>query len=90
MPKQKITIVEFEEYAMIDFKPPSTFYIRNSLGQFVYIHTSSRATAQEWVDENYGKGRYTVNASKIQKTKSKQEGGGYTCTGVATRKGQQR
>lgn len=85
MAKMKITDVTFDEFTCIDFVPPSTFFIRGATGDYYFIHTSKRASAQEWVDENFGKGRYTVVASKLQKTKSKQEGGGYSCNGTATR-----
>lgn len=85
MAKMKITDVTFDQFTEIDFVPPSTFFIRGATGDYYFIHTSKRALAQEWVDENFGKGRYTVVASKLQKTKSKQEGGGYSCNGTATR-----
>ena len=81
----KITVVMFEQFSAYDFVPPATFFIRNALGEYIFIHTRERAKAQAWVDENYGKGRYTVNASKMQKGK-----GEVTVRGVATRKGQRR
>lgn len=86
----RITTVEFEQFSDYEFVPPATFFIQNASGDYVFIHTSKRELAQAWVDENYGKGRYTVKASKIQATKSKQENGGLSCTGTATRKGQKR
>lgn len=89
MSKQKITEVEYEEFSRWDFIPPATFFIKNALGVYVFIHTSSRATAQAWVDEHYGKGRYTVNASKIQKGKPLGEGS-KPAFGTATRRGQKR
>ena len=85
--EMKTTILSYDEYSqMID--PPSTFFIRDAVGQYVFIHTSSRVKAQACVDEEYGKGKYTVIASRLQKTKSKLESGGLSCTGTATRKGQ--
>lgn len=88
--KQKVTKVSFTEFTDIDFIPPATFFIQNAMGEYIFIHTSKRQLAQEWVDENYGKGRYTVKASKLQATKSKLESGGLSCTGTATRKGQKK
>lgn len=81
----RVTIVSFEEFSAYDFIPPATWFFKNSLGDYTFIHTRNRATAQAWVDEHYGKGRYTVNASKMQKGS-----GDITCRGVATRKGQKR
>lgn len=88
--KQKITVVNFNTFSDYDFIPPATFFIQNAMGDYIFIHTSKRNLAQEWVDENYGKGRYTVKASKLQATKSKLESGGLSCTGTATRKGQKK
>lgn len=88
--KQRVTKVSFEEFSGIDFMPPATFFIQNAMGEYIFIHTSKRNIAQEWVDENYGKGRYTVKASKLQATKSKLESGGLSCTGTATRRGQKK
>lgn len=90
MSKQKTTTVTFDELTSLEFIPPATFFIQNAMGDYIFIHTSKRQLAQEWVDENYGKGRYTVKASKLQATKSKLESGGLSCTGTATRKGQKR
>lgn len=90
MSELKITTVTFTEFSDIDFIPPATFFIQNAMGDYIFIHTSKRNIAQEWVDENYGKGRYTVKASKLQATKSKLESGGLSCTGTATRKGQKK
>lgn len=81
----KVTVVSFDQFSAYDFLAPATWFIKNAMGEFLFIHTRERAKAQEWVDENYGKGRYTVNASKIQKGK-----GSLTCTGTATRKGQKK
>lgn len=85
MSAPKITTITFEQFSNYEFIPPATFYIQNAMGEYIFIHTSKRAVAQDWVNENYGKGRYTVKASKIQATKSKLESGGLSCTGTATR-----
>lgn len=73
MSKQKITVVSFEEFREYEFVAPATFYILNAMGEYVFIHTSKREVAQEWINENYGN-RYTVIASKIQKGKALGEG----------------
>lgn len=88
--KLKTTVVDFNQFTALDFIPPATFFIQNAMGEYIFVHTSKRQLAQEWVDENYGKGRYTVKASKLQATKSKLESGGFSCTGTATRRGQKR
>lgn len=85
MSKMKISEVSFDEFTDIDFVPKSTFFIRGAMGSYFFIHTSRRDEAQKWADENFGKGKYTVVASKLQKTKSRQENGGYSCRGTATR-----
>lgn len=83
--KVKTTVVSFSVFSAYDFIPPATWFIKNAVGDYIFIHTRDRATAQSWVDEHYGKGRYTVNASKMQKGN-----GDVTCRGVATRKGQKK
>ena len=81
----RITVVEFEQFTDFEFEPPATFFTRSAMGQYYFYHTRARAKAQEACDDLFGKGRYTVNASKIQKGK-----GGLTCTGTQTRRGQKR
>lgn len=81
----RISVVKYEHFSAHDFEPPATFYVRSALGQYYFYHTSKRAKAQEACDEYFGKARYTVNASKIQKGK-----GSFTCTGTQTRKGQKK
>lgn len=90
MSKQKITVIDFTTFSSLEFVPPATFFIQNAMGDYIFIHTAKRQVAQDWVDSEYGKGRYTVKASKLQATKSKLESGGLSCTGTATRKGQKR
>jgi len=89
MSVQKTTVVSFEQFSNYEFIPPATFFIQNALGEYIFIHTSKRATAQEWVDEEYGKHRYTVKASKLQKGKELGENS-RPAYGTATRKGQKR
>lgn len=87
--KQRITVVSYEEFSAWEFNPPATWFIKDASGSYIFIHTSQRAKAQAWIDEEYGKGRYTVNASKIQKGKELGEGS-KPAFGVATRRGQKR
>lgn len=89
MSKQKVTTVSFDEFAHYEFIPPATFFIQNAMGEYIFIHTANRITAQLWVDENYGKGRYTVKASKLQKGKPLGEDS-KPAFGTATRRGQKR
>lgn len=90
----KTTVVDYQSYTDIDFVPPASFFVmafdQNGNQAYYFIHTSSRAIAQQWCDESFGKGRYLVKASKITKTKSKLESGGLSCHGVSTRRGQKR
>jgi hypothetical protein len=86
----KVTVVSYEDFSDYEFNPPATFYIMDCLQNYHFVHTSDRKVAQDWVDETFGKGRYTVKASKIQKTKFKSESGTYSAVGVATRKGQKK
>lgn len=82
--------ITFEQFSAWDFMPPGTFYIRNALGDYLFLKTSDRKAAQDHVNAEYGKGRYTVVAAKIEAGKSKLESGGYSCTGTTTRRGQKR
>lgn len=86
----KTEIVSFENFSQWDFIPPGSFYIRTALGDYLFLKTSSRAAAQEFVNTEYGKGKYTVVAAKIEQGKSRLESGGYSCTGTSTRRGQKR
>ncbi len=89
MSKQKITVVDYKEFSRWDFIPPATFFIKNAMGDYIFIHTAKRATAQEWVDNEYGKGRYSVNSSRLQKGKPLGEDS-KPAFGTATRRGQKR
>lgn len=85
--KIKTTIVPYEIYTEYDFIDPGAFYFKTAFGDRIYIHSSDRMTCQAIADDYSGiKGKYVVVASKVQKTKCKNEAGTYTCTGVATRK----
>lgn len=86
-PKElKVTVVDYQTFTDYLFNPPSTFYIQNAMGEYIFVHTASRQVAQEYIDSVYGKSHYTVVASKLQKTVSKSESGELSCRGTATRK----
>jgi hypothetical protein len=67
----------------------SNWYILDALGNRVYYLTRNRADAQRQADLDYD-GKYTVRAVKDQKSKSKLESGGLSCTGTSTRRGQKK
>lgn len=85
-PKElKVTVIDYQTFTDYLFNPPSTFYIQNAMGEYIFVHTASRQVAQEYIDSVYGKSRYTVVASKLQKTVVKSESGELSCRGTATR-----
>jgi hypothetical protein len=86
----KTVDVTFEDFCQWDFLPPGSYYIRTALGDYLFLKTSDRQAAQTYIDNMYGKGKYTVVAAKIEKTKSRLESGGLSCTGTSTRRGQKR
>lgn len=83
----RVSYSEFEEW---DFIPPGSFYIRTAMGDYLFLKTSDRKAAQDHINNEYGKGKYTVVAAKLEKGKSRLESGGYSCTGTSTRRGQHR
>lgn len=82
----KVTIVNYETFTDYLFIPPATFYIQSATGDYWFIHTSDRRIAQEYIDSVFNKGKYTIKASKLQKTVNKSESGELSCRGTATRK----
>ena len=70
----KTTTVTYEQFSQLEFKPPATYFIRLADGTYLYIHSRSRDKAQSFIDEQYGKGHYTVKASKLTQSKPKYEG----------------
>ena len=87
--KQKVTLVSYEEFAAWEFIPPATFFIKDAIGNYVFVHTARRQVAQDWIDSEYGKGRYSVNTSRLQKGKPLGEDS-KPAFGTATRRGQKR
>jgi hypothetical protein len=75
---------EEEERFVLNAK--SNWYILDALGNRVYYLTRNRADAQRQADLDY-QGKYKIRAVKDQKSKSKQESGGLSCSGSNSRKG---
>lgn len=82
----KVTIVDYQTFTDYLFIPPATFYVQSATGDYWFVHTSSRQIAQDYIDSVFDKGKYTIKASKLQKTVSKYESGELSCRGTATRK----
>lgn len=58
--KIEIITVSQEERMDDDFKPPTSLFIINAMGDGVYFKTRSRPSAQTEADRIYGVGKYTV------------------------------
>ena len=82
--------VDYDTFTEWDFVPLGSFFIRDASGWYIFIKTSDRKAAQDHINNEYGKGKYTVIPTKDQKTKSRLESGGLSCYGTATRRGQQK
>lgn len=80
----KITVLDFDTVSAYGFEVPATFFIVNALGQYVFIHTRDRVKAQAYVDDEYGKGKYTVNTGKMA---LKSGSGDVTARGHNSRRG---
>lgn len=58
--KIEIITVSQEERMDDDFKPPTSLFIINAMGDGVYFKTRSRPAAQAEADRIYSAGKYTV------------------------------
>lgn len=58
--KIEIITVSQEERMDDDFKPPTSLFIINAMGDGVYFKTRNRQQAQLEADRIYGAGKYTV------------------------------
>ena len=58
--KIEIITVSQEERMDDDFKPPTSLFIINAMGEGVYFKTRSRPLAQAEADRIYSAGKYTV------------------------------
>ncbi|UZS00889.1 hypothetical protein [Pseudomonas phage vB_PsaM_M1] len=85
VPESEAEIYSEEEGRFI-LNSKSNWYILDALGNRVYYLTRNRADAQRQADLDYD-GRYKIRAVKDQKSKSKQESGGLSCSGSNSRKG---
>ena len=54
--------VSYSEFSELEFIPPAKWYIKNALGLYEFIKVQKREVAQQWFDEKYGKGMYSVRA----------------------------
>ncbi len=63
MDPKKFYYISEEEHDSDDFIPPTRYYIRDALGNYVFFRTRSRATAQSLSDEWFGNGKYRINVS---------------------------
>lgn len=77
--------ITYEQFTDVDFTYPSNFYILNALGEYHFIYTKSRKDAQNFIDSEYGEGRYSIICLHPQKTKSRMESGGCSVVATATR-----
>lgn len=67
MSKEVETVV-FNSCVDIDdpeFIPPSNWFFVSATGSVIFILCRNRRKAQDWVDTNYGKGKYTVRSIKL-------------------------
>lgn len=77
----RTTEVSYDDYASPDFKNPARYYIK-SVFNYVFIHVKTRELAQQWADENYGKGFYLVRSYGLEKPNHKRlESGCITAKG---------
>lgn len=60
------------------------FFVVDAMGLYVFIKTRDRTTAQEWVNENYGAGKYRVR-TYVQDGVASSDA---SCRATETRKGQ--
>lgn len=57
--------VSYKDGTCLDFNPPTSYYIRDAMDNFVFIKSRSRKVAQHLVNEEYGDRKYTVSSSKL-------------------------
>lgn len=62
--EQKVIVVSYSEFSEDEFKPPATYYFKDALGNFNFLCGRDRLRLQQWVDDNYGKGKYRLAAAK--------------------------
>lgn len=84
-PIETVTLT-FAEYnqAKEEKKVLPKFFVVDAMGLYVFIKTRDRTTAQEWVNENYGAGKYRVR-TYVQDGVASSDA---SCRATETRKGQ--
>ena len=68
----KKIVVSYEAFTSIDFPPPSNFYIKDAMQNYIFYSSRDRQKVQQEVDDEFGKGHYKVNASKMGKAPESQ------------------
>jgi hypothetical protein len=77
----KITSIPKNELDADGFNSPSKYYIIDALGIAQFIHCRKIEDAVEWINENYGIGKYRPITAKISKGN-----GNYSASGTNTLK----
>lgn len=54
--------VSYEDFVDLEFMPPSKWYIRNVIGDYEFVKVQKREKAQQFFDEKYGVGKFTVRS----------------------------
>lgn len=57
--------IPYKDAKDLDFEPPTAYYIRDPMDNFVFIKSRSRKVAQQLVNDEYGDRKYTVASSKL-------------------------
>jgi hypothetical protein len=65
----KMTIVPPSQFMEEDYREPCTYFNVMATGDRCYYHTSSRETAQQTCDSEWGIGKYKVRTNKTVKPK---------------------
>jgi hypothetical protein len=77
----KTSIVGFDDFNDLDFVSPSRWFIFTSMNDYLFIHVRDRQVAQDYIDVEYGKGRYKIRTVRVIKSKN-----GLTVSGTETRR----
>lgn len=57
----QITTIDYADFvSRVTGDYPSKFVFRNGFGDYIFVHTSKKAIAEQWLVENYGKGVYSL------------------------------
>lgn len=54
-----VIVVDYNTLNDPDFTPPSQFYFRDALGDYIFIKTTKRSIAEQYVKDKYD-GQYSV------------------------------